>query len=342
MYQMNLPFIKIATICLFFCFPIFSSNKFNPSVNNPLEPNILSCKNYSEIFTLTALCDDETFIQTQVIITNIGFGDSNAACEMLVLHPETTPYRTCKRFKKTCWKYLNAPSPTLAIGSCFLAQEGESTKCVVAIDSSMVEISLDRLPKVMRLLDTILDCSTSKKFYTNEVLIPWTRLRTTLQIPGCSKKQLTGFGMLEHSRTTGYPKDFSQRYISFYGCQAGNQFVANLHFPKNSGSSAVGWVWNGRDRLPMPVEGAQMLENAATFSSKDHCLPHIFKPHSSFSISGRQGLFRLTFLDELGPFLGNIVKVFAGNQVTCFFAASAQGTLGQPPIEGILVVTDFE
>jgi len=340
--QINMTFVEIASICLFICFPVFSSNKLNPAVNHPFEPNILSSKNYSEIFTLTAVYDDQTFIQTQMIITNIGLGDNNAACEMLVLHPGTTSYRTSKRFQKPCWKYSEVPFPTLAIGTCLLAQQGELTKCVVAIDSSMEEISVDRSPKTIKLLDTIFDSSTSKKFYTNEVLIPWTKLRTTLRIPGCSKKQLTGYGMLEHSRTTGYPKDFSHSYISFYGSQAGNQFVANLHFPNNSESGAVGWIWDGRDHLPTPVEGAQMLENAPAFSSKDHCLPHIFKPHSSFSISGRQGLFRLTFMDELGPILGNIVRVFAGNQVTSFFTALAQVAPGQPPIEGILVITDFK
>lgn len=288
--RMNIPFIPIASMCLFLFSPIFSSNKLNPSVGRPFEPNILSCKSYSEIFTLTALFDDQTFIQTQMVITNIGLGNNNAACEILVLRAQAASYRTSKRFAKPCWKYSDVPCPTLAIGSCLLAQDGESTKCVVAIDSSIADISLNRPPKATKLLDTIIVGSASKKFYTNEVLIPWTRLRTTLKIAGSSAKQLMGYGMLEHSRSTGYPKDFSQGYISFYGCQGGTQLVANLHFPKNSESGAI--------RLSLP--------------------------------------------DELGPVLGNIVRVFAGNQVTCFFTASARIVTGQPPIKGILEITDFK
>ena len=331
-----------ACICLSFSVPLCSSGGVAPPLPHPFNPNVLASKSYSEIYTLSALCDDQTFIQTQLIVTNIGLGDSNAGSELLVLRSGEKPCKMGRRFKKTFWKYSQAPNPSLSIGSSCMAQVRDSTLCVLALDGSLVAISFGRPPIAAKSPDTILPCDASKKFYTSEVLIPWTRLHATLRLAGTREKQMTGFGTMEHSRSVGYPRDFSRGWISFYGCRAGTRFLADFHFPSCAASGAVGWTLNGRDGTPQSMAGLQVAMRATRIGKRNCVMPWVSDPHGSFVIVGRQSLFRLSLSDDLGPFLGYVVGLVAGNPVTRFYSAQALVASGGPPIEGILEITDFE
>ena len=154
------------------CLLLFFFARASESGRHPFNPELLSSKSYSEIYTLTTLYNDQTFIQIQMVVSNIGLCDGNAACEMLVLHSGEKSKKTFKRFKKSCWKFSDIPIPALCIGPCCLEQEGESTKCVIMLDDNNAEITLDRPPKSEKLSDTIFPRETSNKFYTNEVIIP--------------------------------------------------------------------------------------------------------------------------------------------------------------------------
>lgn len=311
-------------------------------MRHPFNPELLSSKSYREIYTLTTLYNDRTFIQVQMVVSNIGLCDGNAACEMLVLHSGEKSKKTFKRFKKSCWKFSDRPNPTLSIGPCCLIQEGESTKCVIMLDDNNAEISLDRPPKSEKLSDTIFPRETSNKFYTNEVIIPWTRLRATLKMSGSYEKHLKGFGMLEHSRSVGYPKDFSRGGIAFYGCQGTRLFLANFNFPAGPKRGGVGWVWDNRDQAPKPMTDLQMVMNGTNRFPKEGILPIITAPLAPFIIAGQQGLFKLSLIDDIGPFLGFIAKIFIGNPVTRFYWAQARVSPDQPPIEGVLEIMNYE
>jgi hypothetical protein len=314
------------------------------SSTHPFNPKVLSSKSYSEVYKLTTLYDDQTFIQTQMIITNIGLGDNNAACVILVLHPGEKANKTSRRFKKSSWKYSAAPNPTLSIGSCSLTQEGESTRCVMSLDSTMATISFDQPPRSAPSPDTIAGDAASKKFYSNEAIVPWTRLRATLRLPGFPEKQLQGFGMLEHSRSVGFPKDFSRGWIIFYGSRPGSQFLAEFHFPASASkaSGAVGWTWSDRDQTPKALSGLQMVMKLCENGTHANAFPLVTAPSGLFVISGQQSLLRFSLIDELGPILGNIVKLIVGNPVTRFYQAQAKVSTNQAPIEGILEIMNFE
>jgi len=320
-----------ALCCAFCC----STNAGVGSSPSSFNPAVLPSKSYSEVYKLSALYDDQTFVQVQMMITNVGLGDSNAACELLVLRPEDKPSKTCRRFKKTSWSFLTAPNPTLSIGPCRLSQEGASSKCLIAFDSIVAAISIDKPTGLMQPPDTIVADKASKKFYINEVLVPWTRLTTVLRMPGLPQKQLKGSGMLEHSRSVGYPKDFSNGWISFYGSgAAGSQFLAEFHFPADKASPAAGWTWSNLDQMPKPLLGLQMVRKMN--------LPVVTAPRALFVISGEQSLFRYSIVDELGPLLGNVVRLIIGNPVTRYYRAQARANPGQQPIEGVLEIMDFE
>ncbi len=327
-------------ICVLPCVPVCASSNRAASPLHPFRPNVLSSKWYSEVYTVTGLYDDRTFIQTQMMVTNIGLGDSNAACEMLVLHCGEKPDKTSRRFNKTSWKYSDKPNPTLSIGSCRLMQDGESTTCVLSLDSTVASISLDRPPGSLQSPDTILTGGAPMKFYTYEVLVPWTRTLTTLRLPGHPEKQLQGFAMMEHSRSVGFPKDFSRGWISFYGSGAGSQFLAIFHFPAFKASGAVGWTWDSREEAPKPMTG---LRTVMKTTGTCGILPSVASlQEPSFIIDGQQSLYRFSLIDELGPILGNIVRLIVGNPVTRFYRAQARVAPDQPVIMGVLEIMNLE
>jgi hypothetical protein len=57
------------------------------TLSHVLQPALLDNKSYTEIYTLSALHDDQTFVQVQLTITNLGVENRNAAGKALVLHP---------------------------------------------------------------------------------------------------------------------------------------------------------------------------------------------------------------------------------------------------------------
>ena len=85
-----------------------------------------------------------------------------------------------------------------------------------------------------------------------------------------------------------------------------------------------------------------MAMKAKINGSHENALPVITASHALFVISGQQSLFRFSIIDELGPILGNIVRLIVGNPVTRYYRAQAQVSPDQAPIEGILEIMDFE
>jgi hypothetical protein len=335
-------FIIATRFCLFFFVIAGFSSEVLPSSPHPLSPTVLPSKSYSETYKLSALYNDQTFVQVQMMITNVGLGDSNAACELLVLRPGEKPSKTCRRFKKTSWNFSTVLCPTLSIGPCRLWQEGESTRCLIAFDSIVATISFENPSGPDQAPDTIVADKAMRKFYVNEVVVPWTGLSTALRMPGFVEKQLKGFGMLEHSRSVGYPKDFSSGWISFYGNRPGGQFLAEAHFPANKASGATGWTWNGWGQTSKPLSGLQMVMKASNDGSRTTVLPSVTALHSSLVISGEQSLFRYSIVDELGPLLGNVVRLIIGNPVTRYYRAQAQVSQDQEAIGGVLEIMNFE
>jgi hypothetical protein len=331
---------------LLWCAGISSANEVISPPQHPFGPTVLPSKSYSEVYKLSALFDDRTFVQVQMMITNVGLGDSNAACELLVLRPGEKPSKTCRRYNKTRWNFSAAPYPTLSIGPSRLSKEGESARCLIAFDSIVAEISIDKPAGFGQSPDTVVADKALKKLYVNEVLVPWTRLSTALRMPGIPKKQLNGYGMIERSRSVGYPKDFSNGWISFYGSTAaaagGTQFLAECHFPASKAPGAIGWTWNDRDHVPKPLSGLQMVMKRKADGAHETALPILTEPHSALVISGEQSLFRYSIVDELGPMLGSVVRLIIGNPVTRYYRARALISAGREPADGILEIMNFE
>ena len=333
----------------FFCLLLCSISGAWAESAHPLKPVFLLNRSFSEEFELNAVFGDGTFIQTQMLVTNAGVSDSNAACQIIMLHPGDKPLKEAKRFGRAGWNYADTPQEALSIGKCRLSSVNASTVCTMALDKSTVTLSFNEAPGPVKLPPT-LNVGEEKTlkgkaavFYGHELLIPWSRLQATIRLPGYPEKTLSGFGTLVHTRSVGYPKNFSRGWVYFYGCRSGSRFLMSFRLPPHdTGDAVAGWVWKDGLPEPQPLIRMHVLYGSSKAGGKKETSVAMLAPDSSFSIASVHELCRFSIIDDLGPFVGPIIRLVLGNPVTRFYKAEVTLSPLRPPEEGFLEVMRFE
>jgi hypothetical protein len=145
-----------------------------------------------------------------------------------------------------------------------------------------------------------------------------------------------------HSRSVGYPREFSRGWVYYYGCPSGCRFLASFRYPPRDTTGVAGWVWNGNEERPHPVTRMRVAYGTRTIDRQKMTTVSIVAPDSSFSIASGLELYRFSIIDDLGPILGTLLKVAVGKPVTRFYQAEATPSPGASPQPGILEVMRFE
>lgn len=307
-----------------------------------LEPNILESKSYVEIFTLTAMHDDHTFVQVQMTFTNLGVKNRNAACKALVLNPAKKPWKVNEQFNEKHWKYSEKPGPALSIGANTLKKLQDRIEFSAILGKGTIAISLFESPAPTKPPNTDFPKNTSGKFYDFEIIVPWSRVTTTLSLPGLPQKTLQGFGILERSRSVGTSRNFSRGWVTFRGFEGDSFFLANFRLPPQENSPAAGWIWKNGEQKPLAMTGLQIRSEFSLIDGKkkeDHIISAL---DNSFRISGRDLLYRYSFVDELGAFTGYLVKVVIGKPVTRYYEAEVRLLGGKQALHGVLELMNIE
>ncbi len=317
---------------------------------HPLKPTFLSNGSFSEAFELSAVLEDGTFIQTQMMVTNIGLKDSNAVCQLLVLRKGEPPLNDSKRFGKTEWSYSDTPNEALSIGYCRIEQVHDSTVCIMSFNNATVVLAFHEMINPIETPST-LDAGaendskpgkSSTNFYSYRVLIPWSGLHASLRLRDRPEMEASGSGILVHCRTVGYPKNFSRGWVYFYGCSTGCRFLVDFRFPPHSTGGVAGWVWKDNAAAPQPVVAMQVAYGSAIVDGKKMTTVAVSSPDSSFTITSGYELYRFSVIDNLGPILGSIIKIAIGNPVSRFYKAQVVQRSVDTVEQGILEVMRFE
>jgi hypothetical protein len=335
-------FAGARSFCFLLCLLIPCAVFSQQTSNGLLKPEFLTEKSFAEIYTLTAELDDQTFMKLQMLVTNIGIGNRSAGCQVLVLQSGEKPFKKNRRFSSQNWGYKALPSPTLSIGPNRLGIGGNSTFYLTKIDQSTISIILDSAPVRHAMPDSAACKLAGGKFYDNEVLIYWTRLKATITMPGRPVQTLDGYGMLEHSRSVGYPRDFSRGWLAFHGIQANSHFVANLRLPPAAGAPAIGWTWQDGESAPNPMVNTQVKKNRIAAEGGTRDVEVASSPEKTISFVKKEELCRVSIIDELGPVLGGIVKLCMGDPVTSYYLAQVKVRPERPPVQGVLELMSFE
>jgi hypothetical protein len=211
-----------------------------------------------------------------------------------------------------------------------------------SLGKGTVKISLDGFPAPMKMPNTDFPKNASGKFFAYAILVPWSRVETTLDVPGFPQEKLHGFGMLDRAQSVGTSRDVCRGWVTFRGLEGANYFLANFRLPPKRNSPAVGWTWENGEQKPRAMTGLQ-IRNVFTMVDGKKKETHIISAlDSSFRIESHDLLYRYSFIDELGAITGTVVKLVIGKPVTSYYDADVRLSGGKPALHGVLELMTIE
>ncbi len=327
--------------CVFLAaLPLYHATAAAPASRNALQPAFSDDESFAQVYTLTAQHDEETFVQIRLVLTNLGLGDRNAACNVLVLGGEGKPWRVNRKFNSREWTYSGEPNPVLSVGPCRMSFQQDKTYISVMLAGATIDITLDGAPEEAEPLYA--RHVHKHRFYEYAMPVRWSAARTVVNLPGEPQRELNGYGMLEQTRSTTYPSDICQGWLIFRGYGADGYFLASCRIPREEDSAAVGWIWTGDGAQGDAWASFSLRSDSKTLGGKRKEFETILASNQSFRVKSHKLLYRYSFIDALGPIIGAMVKLVVGDPVVRHYSAHAQPSPGGPAMNGVLEVMRIE
>ncbi|HUI92202.1 MAG TPA: hypothetical protein VLX68_08145 [Chitinivibrionales bacterium] len=330
------------SLSFLFLFIILAVTSFASQTGHPLNPDMLGNKSFTEYYTLTAMHGDRLFVQVQLTFTNLGVENNNAACKALVLKPGATSWKVNEKFSRKEWNYSEQGASTLSVGTNTLSVCGGNTCLFAKLGKGTVKIKLHGVPAAMKTPNLDFPKNESGKFYDYEILVPWTSLETSLDVPGFPKQDLNGFGMLEVAKSVGTSRDVCRGWVTFRGFEGDSFFLADFRLPPEEKLPAAGWIWKNGQEKPLAMTGLHIRKEWLSVDGKQVEGRVISALDNSFIITGRDLLYRYSFVDELGAFTGYLVKVVIGKPITRYYDAEVRFAGEARPLHGVLELMSIE
>lgn len=303
------------------------------AAGTPLEPAVVGQESYAETFTAIADLQDGTYLQIQLMISNVGWGDQHGICRMLVVPPRGKAWTRAHKVSHRHWRYQATPVPQLTVGSCTIT--GARAVIIDAgLDGGHLRLRLDA--PLVSVLPPGHEVRVGSDSYCSDILVPRAPAEATLSLPGEEPRVLTGFGYADHSRSTTRPRDLGPLWVRFRGLGGSCSTLLLARLPGGA-APAEGWVWPASSQAPQalqavrlrvprePAPGNQVLVETAA---------------GVYTLEPLARLFRYAPVEEHGM-LGSIISSFVGNPVTITYrAVLSGGSCG--PVPGILEVTHVD
>jgi hypothetical protein len=298
-----------------------------------LEPAVLEQDEYAESFTFIADLDDGTYVQLQLVVTNLGPGSRTGACRALVVRAGKEPWTKGERFDSDEWRHSASESKErLEIGPCY-AEAGEQLEARTRVGKA--DVSLRYPHKVAPVSPPSHTIAVRKRQHRTWLLAPFSRVSARIALPGEPPVELAGGGYADHSRGNVPANKLARRWLRFRGLR-GSERVLLLAREGLSGSFGPAWIW---------IEGSEPL------SFESFALRRAGKkkaPQWSASLAGglegeivsTSQLYRYAPVEELGA-LGWLVAPIVGSPVTYTHRARL-ALKGPAPVSGILEVSLLE
>jgi hypothetical protein len=296
-------------------------------------PVILPAGSFTDVYTASVSADDGTFVQVQTTITNIGPGGPNGTIRLLAILPGGISWKASNYYGRDKWHTEEFPGSALVIGPCRLACTNDSTRISMALKGGDVDIVTDAVPTPVKvpLIDVTVSSPSPEdsigKFFEYSVLIHGANANMTLNIPGSAPRTIQGCRlMLEHSRSVGAAPEVSRGIILFRGLMDGKSVMAQFRIPVKKNTSPVGWIWKDGDAAPVTVNNVKVTSVIDTVNGKPTETTFYSAPNHQWTIRAENRLFRYSFIDDLGPILGNLTKLLVGNPATFYYKADMAWT----------------
>ena len=294
-----------------------------------IKPSLIDDEFYSETFTLFADMDNGQYLYAQIGVSNIGPGDQNGLCRIMIFRPGENSINKSVLFKRSQWHFKDKPLATLTVGLCSLTlDESNQLSFHGHIENTSVHIKLDGSVQ-----NNITPLSAIKKDngqYFSEILIPWSSATASSNIDDDKEHILNGFGYADHSVSTLLPADLASQWIRFRGINDVDSHLLLIQYP-NETSDPVGWVWK-QNESPQTI--LKMKKNKAKMPFINIAMSN--NKLDKYAINAQQLIYRQAPLEEKG-LLGKVLSKFIGNPVTYTYRASMTTQSGKA-IKGILEV----
>ncbi len=297
-----------------------------------LEPQLAEDDNYSETLTTIADLEDGTYVQVQLNISNLGMGDANGGCRILVVEPNQKTWTASDRVSRDKW---SATSTALTITTCSVTSAGGGTTAVSAtLDGGSVKLTIAADMKARTPPDANL--KIEDKTYANVIAVAWAKVEASLSVPGRAARKLGGFAYMDHSRSTTLPAQLATRWVRFRALGPGDSLLV---LARNLPDGTLrGWAWREKEPFARPLTKLKLTRVDAKDQAKGYTIEGA-AGDMTFTIAVESQLYRYAPVEEFGV-LGMLARSVVGNPVTRTYRATldAQPATLQNAKRGILEV----
>lgn len=302
------------------------------------EPRVLDTESYAETFTAIADLDDGTYVQIQLVITNIGPGSKHGGCRLLLVPPKGKPETQHKDVDQKGWSYTIQPSPQLRVGACRMASTATGTQIDGYVGPTSIRLTMNASAQRVTPPHYPIRVGTSASdgIYESEILVPWSNVRAVIRRgEDQQERQLTGVGYMDHSRSTAAPAQLARGWVRFRGLRSPCAMLLLARLPPQGTDPWEGYAWFQGSSTPVALSDLRgdFPKKAATvggpFSLQSEALQIAIRPD--------HGLYRYAPLEEYG-LLGRMIKSWVGSSITRTYRASMNSNFLQSPLPSLTAV----
>ena len=287
-----------------------------------LEPQLDEDDNYSETLTAIADLEDGTYVQAQLNVSNLGVGSANGACRVLVVEPNQKAWTASDRVGRDAWR---ASAGELSITTCAASTGSGATTIQAKLDKGTVKLAFaagiqPRSPPDAKV-------TVEGKTFAYAIAIPWAKVEATLAVPGRAERKLSGFGYMDHSRSTTLPAQLATRWVRYRGLGAGESV---LLLARNLPDGTLrGWLWREKEPFARPLSKLKLSRIDAKDQAKGYTIEGA-AGDLTFTITSEAQLYRYAPVEEYGV-LGVLARSVVGNPVTRTYRATLDAEPTTPP-----------
>jgi hypothetical protein len=299
----------------------------------PLEPKTSHQDTYAESITAVADFADGTYLLVQYFVTNVGMGSGKGACKVIVLKKGEEPYSEGEEVKKSKWGY-ERESQMLKMARCTIQNQKDGVALVGTVEDFSFNLKYQTRAKHIPIPDSFL--SNGKDFYEYEIYVPWSRVSGHLTRKNQEPSAVSGFGAVDHSRSTTMPRDIASRWIHFLGLHEGKRCIVRMRFPNEKTPPSV-WIWREGESKPTLLGSMQFTAMDKVPEGDGFKLEAKLKDdHLVFTV--QTFLYRYAPLEEYG-LLGAMLQPWVGKPETRTYRATLKDAKSGIESPGILSIS---
>ena len=285
-----------------------------------LQPQLTGEEQYFESYTLSADLSDGSFLLFQILFSNFGFGDGNAACRVLYVPKDGQGINLKKKYSSDEWTY-DGSQDRLEVGGC-IVQQSSGVKVSAMVDDINLNIQMKSQLQKIRFPGERDDL---EHMFQSSVLLNAAELSGVIN--GLSVK---GMAYMDHNRSNALIKDVGSLWVRYRGMYGSQPMLFQVYTDATGVSRA--WQWRSTQ------DGPSTLNN--TVDMKRISPEAIHVRVQELDIQSQGTVFVYKPIEEIGIF-GKIAESVVGNPSTITYDAQATKE-GQVVSEGVLEVTFFE